>query len=68
MVQRRNVLQVLQREGTMVTEKGEREISTQENVHKCLPKTLAWKMREADFHEFWQPALLTSWSIKGQEF
>lgn len=54
-------------EGAVVTQKGRREISTQEDEEgEHFLKPLARKVRRADFSEFLQSAKLKDWSLKGK--
>lgn len=46
-----------------------KEIGAHWGTHKknVFPKSLAWKIRETEIHEFLQPAGLKALSLKGQQ-
>lgn len=52
------------REGAVITEKGERQTSTQESTWGKSLKQLAWKVRGAEFCEFLQTARFKAWRFK----
>lgn len=55
-------------EGAVITQKSERQKSTQGSAQGFVFRGhLAWKTRGPKFCEFLQPAGLKAWSFKGQQ-